>query len=273
MNPKFLTSCIEKFKLDYLLSKIHTPLDKAVSEALSRQKDVQLRKEISLFLKGDIPEHFNNTKPIFYLSRYIASPDYETLKFYEQVKGYRLPVVIGEDPVDIFTTNSSLKRNLMKMPIINGVSKDGTGIIQYTTISDFNSQQGKKLGEVELLNHMKLHSFHKKLCEKFLPKPVRVVDESKWVDRHSRGELVKLYEDMMALFLVNGIMLEQYEPDEIDFLEEVVLPALKTTKERFGYKPLIAPLSLKYSKKITDLNTYPASVGAYIKKEIEINQT
>jgi len=256
---------VEVARFNYLLYRVQTPLHKAVKESRRRQKDTALRQAVSDFLNEDIPVHFNGTQPVFYLSRYIATPDYETLSYYEQVSRYNLPIVIGEDTTDIFTAQSSLKRNLLKLPIVSGISKDGSGILEYNTIGDFNSQQGIALDDLKIHNNMNLVAFHKKLCGRFLPSEIFVVDESEWVSRNSRGDLIRLYERMLALFLVHGIMLEQYELDEIDFLESVVWPAMQLTKKRFGHTPLIASLQLKYSKKITDLNSYPAKVGEYAK--------
>ena len=261
-----LSSTIERAQFKYYSRRINTPLDKAVEIIEDRRHDANLRKEINDFLEGDIPLHFNGRLPIFYLSRYIATPDYETLKFYDQVKKHSFPVVIGEDTTDIFTSHSSLKRNLVKLPIVTGTSHDGSGIVKYKNIADFNSQQGKKLKDITLHNYSSLYAFHRELSKKFLPDTIHVADESGWVDRHSRGKLVQLYESLLPLFITHGIMLEQYEPDEVDFLQEVVWPALKTTKKRFGLKPLIAPLNLKTDKKIADLNSYPADVEAHARE-------
>jgi len=263
-HKNFLQKNLDRLKFTYLHNKINTPLHRAITENLERRKNTELRQAISDFLEDDIPQHFNNQQPIFYLSRYMATPDYETLHFSDQVKQTGWPIVIGEDTEDIFTSHHSLKRNLIKLPVVTGLSKNGEGILQYITTADFNSHQGRPLKEVTLHNKMSLSDFHKKLCTKFLPKNVLVVDESSWVNRNSRGELVKLYEKLLPLFLVHGIMLEQYEADELNFLEAVVVPAREATIKRFGYAPLIAPLKVKYSKKIPDINSYSSEVGKYI---------
>lgn len=260
----------ELIKFKYYTKRINTSLDSAVDLIEKRRQDSELRKTVSDFLKSDIPLHFNGRLPIFYLSRYIATPDYETLKFYEQVKRHDFPIVIGEDTTDIFTTHSSLKRNLLKLPIVTGTAKDGSGILKYKNIADFNNQQGKKLRDITLHDHSSLYSFHRRLSKKFLPESIHVADESEWVNRHSRGKLLKLYEYLLPLFLTHGIMLEQYEPDEVDFLEEVVWPAFKNTKKRFGLTPLIVPLNLKTDKKIEDLNSYPAEVEKYVQEIMKI---
>jgi len=266
----FFQKNLELLKFKHLHNKINTPLKRAVRENQRRRANPELKQAVCDFLKDDIPKHFSEKQPIFYLSRYIATPDYETLHYYNLVQKTDWPVVIGEDTSDIFTSHHSLKRNLLKLPIVSGLAKNGDGILRYITTADFNSQQGKPLKEVTLHNQMSLHDFHKKLCAQFLPKRITVVDESAWVDRHSRGRLVELYEKLLPLFLVHGIMLEQYEPDELDFLEAVVIPAREATIKRFGYTPLIAPLEVKYSKKIIDLNSYAPEVGVYINKMYSI---
>lgn len=256
---------IERLKFAYYCRSMLTPLDTAVATIQERNRDTGLRKEVSDFLEGDIPLHFNGRSPIFYLSRYVATPDYETLQFYQMVKKHPFPIVIGEDPADIFTTHSSLKRNLIKLPIVTGTAKNGSGIVKYANIADFKTQQGKQLRHVTLYDHSSLYSFHRKLSRNILPQSIAVADESAWVTRHARGQLVKLYEYLLPLFITHGIMLEQYEPDEVDFLEEVVKPAMRATKKRFGATPLISPLNLSTSKKIDDLNSYPADVEEYVK--------
>jgi len=265
-RQNFLQKNLELLKFKYLHNKINTPLKRAVKENRSRRENPELKRAVCDFLKDDIPQHFNGEQPIFYLSRYVATPDYETLHYSKQVQETGWPVVIGEDTDDIFTSHHSLKRNLVKLPIVSGLAKNGDGILRYINTADFNSQQGKPLKGVTLHNQMSLTDFHKKLCAQFLPKNILVVDESAWVDRHSRGELVKLYEKLLPLFLVHGIMLEQYEPDELNFLEAVVIPARETTKNRFGCAPLIAPLEVKVSKKVADINSYSPEVGVYVNK-------
>lgn len=260
----FIQRRLQNLLYKWSLYQINTPLQQAVDTIKKRRKDASLCKEISNFLKGDIPAHFTGSMPVFYLSRYIATPDYETLQYVEQVQKYNLPIIIGEDTTDIFTSHSSLKRNLVKLPIVTGTTKNGSGIVEYATMANFNTEQGKKMKEVMLFNGQNLPTFHNNLAKKLFPPAVQIVDESAWVDAHSRGKLVKLYEDLLALFIVNGIMLECYEPDEIGFLQEVVIPAYRTTKKRFGYTPLIVPLEENYPKKIQDVNSYPATVLKYL---------
>jgi hypothetical protein len=269
-RQNYLQKSLELLKFKYAHNKINTPLSKAIAENQKRQQRPELKQAVCDFLKNDIPPHFNGPRPIFYLSRYIATPDYETLHYFKQVQNTNWPIVIGEDTDDIFTSHHSLKRNLVKLPIVSGLAKNGDGILQYVTTADFNSQQGKPLKGVTLHNQMSLTDFHKKLCAQFLPKNVLVVDESAWVDRHSRGKLIELYEQLLPLFLVHGIMLEQYEPNELDFLEAVVIPARETTIKRFGCAPLIAPLQVRYSKKVADINSYPPEVGLFVNKILEV---
>jgi hypothetical protein len=269
-RQSFFQKNLNLLKFNYLHNKINTPLTEAIEENQKRRENSELKQAVCDFLKDDIPQHFTGTQPIFYLSRYIATPDYETLHYFNQVQKTNWPVVIGEDTADIFTSHHSLKRNLVKLPIVSGLAKNGEGILRYITTADFNSHQGKPLKRIKLHNQMTLTDFHKKLCAQFMPKNIQIVDESAWVDRHSRGELVKLYEKLLPLFLVHGVMLEQYEPDELDFLEAVVIPARKATIKRFGHTPLIAPLDVKSSKKVADINSYSSEVGVYINKIFQV---
>lgn len=260
----FLLKKLQSRKYLRLLEEVHTNLDDCVTIINQRRQDTGLINEIEKYLDNDIPNHFSYNTPIFYLSRYLATPDYETLFFIEQVKKYNYPIVIGEDCKDKITSHSTLKRNLLKMPIVVGESKNGKGIIRYHRVGDLNSEQGKAFDEAQLLNGKSLLQLHHHLAKQLFPKNVLIVDESTWVNRHSRGELVELYEQMLALLIVHGVMLEVYEPQEVDFLEEVVAPAMKKTEARFGHKPLLAPLSQKSSIKIKDYNSYPQIVSKHV---------
>lgn len=243
---------------------IHTGLDAAVLEIKKRRQDTRLFTEVKQFLNSDIPPHFENREPIFYMSRYIATPDYETLQFIDAVKKYNLPIIIGEDTTDIFTSHSELKRNLVKMPIVTGTAKDGTGIVEYLSLADFNTEQGKQLRDVRTAMGLSLPTIHRTLVRNMLPSNISIVDESAWVDRHSRGKLVSLYESLLSLLIVHGIMLEYYELKETSFISSVVYPAYVATHKRFGLTPLIAPMHPKPPKKHVHVNSYPASVKKYL---------
>jgi len=244
----------------YHCKKIHTPLEDAVHQITQRRTDTGLLNEVQLFLKEDIPRHFICDNPVFYLSRYLATPDYETLLFINQIKSYEYRIVIGEDTADTLTSHSALKRNLLKLPIVTGYSKNGRPIIKYHRVGDINTQQGKQLQDVELFDGQNLVDYHHALCDRMFPENVKWVEESAWVNRHSRGQLVKLYESMLALLVTHGIMLEYYEPKETSFMQEVVLPAFNTTKKRFGYSPLIVPLEQSSLLHLPDPNSYPSAI-------------
>jgi len=258
-----ISQTYQNLRYQWYLTKFHTPLDTCVKEIMERRKDTRLKKDIRNFLQNDVPAHFKNKKPIFYFSRYVATPDFETLRYIKQVSHYNFPIIIGEDHTDIFSSHSSLKRNLAKLPIITGTSRTGDGIVEFKTIVNFATQQGKRLMDVETIAGTRLVDFHKTISQQMFPKYLHMVDESAWVDRHSRGKLISLYESMLALLIRDGIMLEYYEPDEIDFVQAVILPAMKITKARFGHTPLIAPLDPETNKKVIDVNSYPKEVKKF----------
>ena len=260
----FLQDFFKKRRHKQSETYIHTDLANAVTLIVERRKDNQLVSEVNEFLEGDMPSHFNYNTPVFYFSRYISTPDYETLFYIDQVKRYNYPIIIGEDSRDILTSHQALKRNLVKLPVIVGESRNGNGIIQYKRVADLNSQQGKQFNQVELLNGKSLLDLHHYLSKKLFPGNVLIADESEWVSRNSRGELTSLYEKMLALLIVHGIMLEIYEPDETGFLQEIVIPAMKKTEERFGHKPFIAKLEQKPGPKIANFNSYPKTVLKHI---------
>jgi hypothetical protein len=74
---------------------------------------------------------------------------------------------------------------------------------------------------------------------------VEFPDDSLWIDRHHRGNLLEHYKDLLSLFVAHGIFFENYnmsDPHEVAFVKEILRPACEEVKRRFGYYPLISPI-------------------------------
>jgi len=245
-----------------------TPLDEAVLEIKKRRTDQELLAKVHNYLSGDIPPHFSNQAPVGYLCRHIATPNYETLRFIELAKSVNLPILIGEDPSDLLVGNNRLKRALGKMTVTKGVTRTGEEIFEHFTIINFSETQGQPLRDIFTHSREPLRAFHSRLLTEIYPSGVIVADESTWIDRKGRGELLLHYQQLLSLFLVHGIMFEWFEADETDFEQTIFQPAFTYVKEHFGYKPLIVELVPPALATARNWNSYPSTLYQFIKQSL-----
>lgn len=245
-----------------------TPKNQAIEEIKKRRKDKELVKKVSNFLDGDIPAHFNQEKPILYLSRHLATPNYEALKFIEIGKPLGLPLVIGQDTKGIFTSNNEMKRGLGKLAVTKGVSRTLDEIIEYFTLVDFSTEQGKSLCEVKTKAGISLIELHAKLLRKIYPNTVKICDESDWIDRNYRDNLLKQYENMLALMTVYGVMFETYTESETNFVNDILIPSFKNVEQKIGVRPLIVELINDEIEMTRNWEGYPSVLYQFIKEEL-----
>lgn len=205
-------------------------------------------QKVARYLEDDIPEPFRD-EPVLYLARHIATPNFETLRFLHLVEPLNMKTVISQDPRDKFVSNNQLKKALGKLPVLTHARiKDGVYHEQFERVSivDFNTMNGKPFYEVQTLWGESLTDFHKSLFEKFARYPVHIVNDSEWIDRQHRGNLLAHYKKFLALFVVHGVLFEDYALDdreEARFIRTVLRPAYAAVERHFGLRPLIAPLT------------------------------
>ena len=252
-----------------LSQKFFTQKEEAIKEIKRRRQDNELLKKVSNFLDGDIPDHFNKEKPILYLSRHLATPNYEALRFIEVCKLGGLPLVIGQDLKGTFVGNNELKRGLAKLAVTRGLSHTLNEIIEYFTIVDFSTEQGKPLSEVKTKAGTPIAKLHEKLLREIYPNSVEIVDESEWIDRNSRNDIVKQYEKMLALMTVHGVMFESYPETELDFVKSVLQPSFEKIEKEIGVRPLIVELISDEMELHRDWNSYPSVLYQFIKEEMD----
>lgn len=220
-----------------------TPLAKAVEDIHRRRADKKLVAAVEDFLEHDIPGYFQGSEPVIYLARHVATPSFETVRFMELARPYDLPIVISQDPKDKFVSHNSMKRALGKMPVVKGLDHDRHEIIEYFTIVDFATDQGKHLEDIVTSFGEPLVQFHNKLLRKlYSVDEVILADDSAWIDRKGRGRLFEHYKQFLSLYIVHGVMLESYIDEDDPFVQNILKPTFALTEERFGVRPLIANL-------------------------------
>lgn len=225
------------------LTGFYTPLDTALSELERRQANKALREKIEEYLGGDVPDHFRNG-PLLYLARHIATPSRETLVFLETCEFLPFPAAIGQDINDVFVSHNPIKHALGTLPVSKGTSRNGDPIVEYVTVLDFNASQGCRLRDLQTYAGHPLPQFHNSLFAHVAgPKPL-IVDDTEWIDRNHRGDLLEHYKRHLALFLVHGLLFEYFipqDPYEQRLLSGAVLPAFRFLRETFGVSPLVTP--------------------------------
>jgi hypothetical protein len=243
-----------------------TPLSDAIPEIHKRRENRELMRAVEEYLGKDIPEYFRRSRPTLYLARHIASPNFETLRFIEIAKPFELPLVIGQDFNDKFVSQNSLKRALGKMPIVKCISSDHREMLENFTIINFEEAQGKPLRDIKTIFNIPLAKFHNDLLTEVYPHAVELFDESAWIDRNGRGNLLEHYKRFLSLFIAHGIMFEFYEAEVDDFfVENVLKPAVEYVTKEFGHRPLIANLVDDNISHIRNWNAYPSILYSQVK--------
>lgn len=245
-----------------------TPLEEAVAEIHKRRGDEELVKKVYAYLNGDIPEHFTKEQPILYLSRHIATPNYEALRFIELCKPYNLPLVIGQDKKGKFVSHNELKKALGKMPVTKGISRRQDEIIENFTIVDFSQAQGVSFQELQTRNGGNFVEFHNNLFQYIYPNEIEIVDESAWVDRNHRDDLEKQYKKLFALLCVYGVMFESYPESETSLVQSALAPAFAEIEKVIGVKPLIVENIDSELELTRDWNGYPSVLYQFIKNDL-----
>jgi hypothetical protein len=246
-----------------------TSFEDALVEIEYRRKHTNLKERVDAFLNNDIPTVFKSEEPIFYLSRHIATPNYETLRFIELTINHSYATVVGQDPNDVFVSNNCLKRALGKMQIMKGSTRNGDEIVENFTILDFNQCQGRQLQNCTTTTGTNLVKFHNDLLREIYPNDVVLSVESEWIDRNNRGNLYEHYVKYLSLLIVHGISFEDYVQEDIPFVSSSLVPAIETVTKLFGCKPLICPLippDLAFEKNWVG---YPSVIYPFVKREIK----
>jgi hypothetical protein len=248
-----------------------TPLEEAISEAKQRRNNPELVKKIHDYLNGDIPKHFDREEPVLYLSRHIATPNYEALRFVEIGKPHALPLVIGQDKKGKFVSHNELKRALGKLPVIKGISRRQDEIVENFTILDFAQSQGKPFNELTTKHGKDLVEFHNSFFQHIYPGVVEIADESDWIDRNHRDNIAEQYKKILALMVLHGIMFESYLDHEYSLVESAIGPAFDEIITTFGLKPLIVEHIDEELELTKDWNAYPSVLYQFIKGDIDGN--
>lgn len=226
------------------VNDIYTSVSEARLEIERRQKDINLKKKLELFWGDNKPDFLDKDKPKAVISKPIITPNLEFNYFVDIVNDFGFDFSCFEYLEGKFVGKNQEKKNLGKMCFRHGQAKNFNEIINYKNVVNFNTQEGKKLKEVETIFDNKLHDFHKILIEKSFPgKKINIQDISEWFDKTKN--LDDYYVFYLSLFIRDHVLFENFlmnEKEESKFTFSKFLPSFKKVTEIFGVKPLIVPL-------------------------------
>lgn len=253
---------------------LFTPFPLVLEELERRREDTSLRVRVEAYLNNDLPEYFKN-KPVLYLARHVATPNFETLRFVDLIERPGVKTVIGQDTKDRFIANNPLKRALGKLPISTGITKKDNRVFeQYRKVSilDFNSNNGKTFDAISTIWGEPLVEFHNGLFKKLGNRSIQIEDDALWIDRCHRGNLLAHYKKFLALFITHGVMFEDYQvqdKQEGKFVTEVLRPAFLHVEREFGLRPLITQLLPTSAESVDFWESYPREVLEIIEYKLK----
>lgn len=250
--------------------------DSAVAEIERRNNtDTTLRARVEEYLGEGMPDYFRNG-PLVYMARHIATPSFETLRFLHLVEPTGMKAVIGQDTHDRFVSHNPLKRALVKLPICIRIGQKGgqyTEQYQKVSIADTNSANGTPLAEIQTLWGESLITFHNQMLRTLARSEFDIEDDASWIDVLHRGNLLEHYKKFLALFLVHGIMFEDYlieDEHESKFVVDVLRPAFEFIEKHFGYRPLVVRLTPTTVESVDYWMSYPHEVLDIVHKKLNL---
>ena len=218
---------------------IYTPIEEAGKILQERWNNVELRKKVSDFLNGDIPDLMETT-PHTCMVRHLASPDAEFRRFLELSDKVGLSPICLEYLQDKFVSNNEDKYYFGRMLFDFGVGKKGGRRLDPINIIDFNTSNGKRFCDLKTLWNENFVDFHHKLLNESVPNRVEIQDFSEWFKRNG-GSANKYYEKYLSLFVCYGILFENFllSGEEAELTKNLVINNIEKIKEKFGYTPII----------------------------------
>ena len=223
-----------------------------------RRQDQQLKAAVEHFLSDDIPDCMvNTTEPALYFPRHIATPSFETIHVMALANRLGMKLFIGQDTKGKFVTHNELKLPLGKLRFTVGQNKQGADITEYRTVVDFKNSVGRPLSEVSTIVGFSLPELHGELLKPWLREEIIVFDESAWIDKWARTDVIQQYKRMFAFACYHSIMVEWFTKSEFDFALDVMVPAFRFVENSIGVRPLmIAPVE-RHLDRERDWNAYP----------------
>ncbi len=248
---------------------VYTPFDEAMWELANRECDANLKKRMQTLIPDGVPDVLVG-RQVAVMSRQIATPNYETIKFLDILKANNyLQPMFWEYYDDKFTSNNEYKHSLGKMIFYGGQGKNGGPKMDRHTVIDFNGANGKKISQISTLWGENFVDFHHNLLSKIYPNTAKLFDGSSWFQGFG-GNAANYYESFLRLFVQNGILFENFmlDGEEHEFTKTIFLPAFIKVFKDTGYKPLIVAIFPTKTENDPMWIHYPIKAGDRVKKSL-----
>lgn len=226
--------------------EIYTPPAEAVRLLLERRTDPSVTSKIKECFPEYVPPENLPPGELLLLLQHLGTPNYECHRFLTAADSLNLRPVIAEYREGKFASANVVKRKLLKLDFYCG-KKNGEQVIKNKVCPvDPQKLEGVALSEIKLEDGTSLHEFHGKLLETaYGDKKPEVIDFSDWYKRNG-GRASEYYKHLFALFIQNGILIEDYlfeDSEERRFFENILLKNFRQVRDLTGFKPLIISMS------------------------------
>lgn len=222
---------------------VYTELPDALAELEKRRADAAFRGKVDDLLGGGAPPEFGS-KPKAVLARHVITPNHEVIRFLNIPDSTGMEPLFFEYHKDKLIYKNPGKYRLAKLLFHAGFGKKGGAKTEQAAIIHLDASHGKEIASVSTHMGQSLVEFHHNLfLSKFPAFMEGLFDGSAWYAQNG-GTPQAYYPRFLGLFLVNGILFENFLLDqkEILFTKEIFLPAFLEVERRTGKKPLIVAL-------------------------------
>lgn len=248
-----------------VLESIYTPFSEALLIIKERWGNDSLKAKI--LRKGNLPEEILSlTAPKLFICRPLIVPNLEISYFLDLASQSSLDHTFLEYRDTLVGRNKD-KRALGKVICTKGKDKIHRCIYTKTSIINFNTEEGKKIDNINTLWNEPLVEFKRKLLANAFPgEEKNIINLTQWFNER-RYSSKFYYQDYLTLFLRNGIIFENFllgDPAEREFFFSKVLPSFKKVEDMFGVRPIIVPLLPFELEKSEGWLAYPEQVSQHI---------
>jgi hypothetical protein len=265
---------------EYFNSFVYTSREEAIKQLELRKGNKEIQKYIQHNLPDGIPAEFAGEKNAV-IGRQIATPNFEMMKFFneaEKLTGFKKTVIVMHR--DKFTPgNNQTKYHLGKLVFSNEEKWQQCNNTKSIMSVDFNENAGKKFLDVNTIWGQGLVDFHNELLQISSigdggKNGLHQFEGSDWLKK--LGDNAKeYYPKLLALFLANGILFENFllkEKGESAFTKEVFLTAFIHIIKETGFKPLIVSFLPLETEGSNFWNFYPGQYYSYANNKMKMHE-
>jgi hypothetical protein len=250
-----------------------TKFDSLLEELKNRSENKDIDAKLTKYWDSHQIPYIDFLKggPYAILSRSVASPNFEQLRFLRFAKRYNLTPVILEYDGKFVTINTE-KLCLCKMHFLFDQNSREYKTPHKIDLVDTNKYQGKRMSEILTYSNKPLIDFHHNLFLRYSNnKTCKIFNFTTWFNE-TRILADEYYFYFLLIFIKNAVLFDNYlisEPHESGFVEKKIIPSINRIKEVFGLKPLIYPLVPFKTENSTKWLSYEQKIENLVENELK----